>query len=165
MGDQSIGDSFASPRDPASIEELEARLGSLSRRENRYRVYKHIAEVSQLQLGPRATWLLLRLEDESRFSADSLATRLDLPAARIEPLLTELGNQQLIHEVGEPAGTFELSETGISAAARIHDARREELERFLEGWQPEQHPEVLQLLDRFARSLRAKPPAGEPVPA
>ncbi len=165
VSDQSIGDSFASPRDPASVEELEARLGSLSRRENRYRVYKHIAEVAQLQLGPRATWLLLRLEDEPRFTADGLATRLDLPAARITPLLTELRNQQLISEVDEPAGTFELSETGISAAARIHDARCRELERFLAGWRADQHPEILQLLDRFARSLRAKPPAGEPAPA
>ena len=165
VSDQSIGDSFASPRDPASIEELEERLGSLSRRENRYRVYKHIAEVAGLQLGPRATWLLLRLEDEPNFTADGLATRLDLPAARITPLLTELRNQQLIDEVGEPAGTFELSETGISAAARIHDARCRELEGFLKGWRPEQHPEILQLIDRFARSLRGKPPAGEPEPA
>ena len=45
------------------------------------------------------------------------------------------------------------------------DARREALERFLAGWQPEQHPEVLQLLERFTRSLRARPPAGDPVPA
>ena len=80
VGDQSIGDSFASPRDPASLEELEARLGTLSRRENRYRIYKRVAEVAQLQLGPRATWLLLRLEDEPPFTADE--TRHALRPAR-----------------------------------------------------------------------------------
>ena len=165
VAEQTIGDSFASPRNPGSLDELEERLGTLSRRENRYRVYKHIAESAQLQLGPRATWLLLRLEDQRVFTAEGTAARLDLPVARVAPLLTELRNQQLITEVDEPAGSFALSETGLAAATAIHDARRRELEQFLEGWQPDQHPEVLQLLDRFARSLRRNPPAGEPVPA
>jgi hypothetical protein len=163
VADQSIGDSFASPRDPASLEELEARLGNLSRRENRYRIYRHIAEVAGLHLGPRATWLLLRLEDQPPFTAAETAARFDLPESRIMPLLTELANEDLIHEVA--SGTFVLSEAGAAAAATIDDARRRQLEQFLAGWQPEQHPEVLQLLDRFTKSLRSKPPAGEAVPA
>jgi EmrB/QacA subfamily drug resistance transporter len=164
VADQSIGDSFASPRDPASLEELEARLGTLSRRENRYRIYRRIAEVAGLQLGPKATWLLLRLEGQPPFTAESTAARFDLPEARITPLLTELANDGLIEQVEERQGTFVLSEAGLAAATTIHDERRRQLEQFLEGWQPDQQPEVLQLLERFTQSLRSKPPAGEPVP-
>jgi DNA-binding MarR family transcriptional regulator len=155
--------SIATSASPASLHELEERLGTLSRRENRYRIYKRVAEVAGLQLGPRATWLLLRLEDEPPFTAAKTAARFDLPESRIAPLLTELANQDLIRE-GEPPGTFVLSEAGTVAATTIHDARRQQLEHFLEGWQPDQHPEVRQLLDRFTQSLRSKPPAGEPVP-
>ena len=164
VADQNIGDSFASPRDPASLDELEERLGTLSRRENRYRIYKRVAEIAGLQLGPKATWLLLRLDDQPPFTAEETAARFDLPVARITPLLTELANEGLIQQAGEPPGTFVLSEAGIAAATTIHDARRRQLEQFLEGWQPEQQPEVLQLLERFTQSLRSKPPAGEPVP-
>ena len=164
VADQSIGDSFASPRDPASLDELEERLGTLSRRENRYRIYRRVAEIAGLQLGPKATWLLLRLDDQPPFTAEETAARFDLPVARITPLLTELANEGLIQQAGEPPGTFVLSEAGIAAATTIHDARRRQLEQFLEGWQPEQQPEVLQLLERFTQSLRSKPPAGEPVP-
>jgi DNA-binding MarR family transcriptional regulator len=164
VADQNIGDSFASPRDPASLDELEERLGTLSRRENRYRIYRRVAEVAGLHLGPKATWLLLRLENQPRFTAAETAARFDLPEARIIPLLTELANEGLIQQAGEPPGTFVLSEAGIAAATTIHDARRRQLEQFLEGWQPEQQPEVLQLLERFTQSLRSKPPAGEPVP-
>jgi hypothetical protein len=45
------------------------------------------------------------------------------------------------------------------------DARKKALEQVLAEWQPEQHAEVRQLLERFARSLRSTPPAGDPVPA
>ena len=164
VADQSIGDSFASPRDPASLHELEERLGTLSRRENRYRIYKRVAEVAGLQLGPRATWLLLRLEDQPPFTVEETAARFDLPVSRVTPLLTELANEGLIQQAGELPDTFVLSEAGSAAATTIHDARRRQLEHFLEGWQPDQQPEVLQLLERFTRSLRSKPPAGEPVP-
>jgi DNA-binding MarR family transcriptional regulator len=107
----------------------------------------------------------LRLDDQPPFTAEETAARFDLPEARITPLLTELANEGLIQQAGEPPGTFVLSEAGIAAATTIHDARRRQLEEFLEGWQPEQQPEVLQLLERFTQSLRSKPPAGEPVPS
>jgi DNA-binding MarR family transcriptional regulator len=57
-----------------------------------------------------------------------------------------------------------LTESGHAAVQKMAEARQEALQRFLEEWQPEQHPEVVQLLERFARSLRATPPAGDPVP-
>ncbi len=47
VADQGIGDSFASPRDATSLDELEARLSTLARRENRHRVYEHLAGVSR----------------------------------------------------------------------------------------------------------------------
>ena len=52
VADQGIGDSFASPRDATSLDELEARLSTLARRENRHRVYEHLAGVSGLDVTP-----------------------------------------------------------------------------------------------------------------
>ena len=42
---------------------------------------------------------------------------------------------------------------------RILTARRQGLAELLEGWAPEEHDEVLAMLDRFARELVAAPPA------
>jgi DNA-binding MarR family transcriptional regulator len=58
-----------------------------------------------------------------------------------------------------------LTQRGHEAVQKMDDARQEALQRLLEDWQPEQHAEVLQLLERFTRSLRGTPPAGDPVPA
>ena len=167
MTDQTIGDSFASPRDPTSIDELEARLSNLSRRENRYRVYKHIAASAQLQLGPKATWLLLRLEDEPRFTVDGLATRFDLPAARLEPLLTELANQGLIARGGRAKRHVRAerrrSQRGLGTDPRGPPRRSSSGSSKAGG--PISIPRCCSSSIGFARSLRAKPPAGEPVPA
>jgi DNA-binding MarR family transcriptional regulator len=62
-------------------------------------------------------------------------------------------------------GHLRLTEAGRAAMREMAEARRAELERFLDDWQPAQHREVQQLLERFAQSLRALPPAGEPAPA
>ena len=46
VADQGIGDSFASPRDATSLDELEARLSRSPARENRHRVYERLAGVA-----------------------------------------------------------------------------------------------------------------------
>ena len=44
-------------------------------------------------------------------------------------------------------------------------ARCDEIRAVLADWQPEQHAEVLELIQRFARTLSKAPPERTPVPA
>jgi EmrB/QacA subfamily drug resistance transporter len=161
VAEQGIGDSFASPRDGSSIDELEARLGKLAQRENRHLVYERLASVANIDVTPGEAWLLLRVDQVDASSAEELAARYKLHADTVAGQLDDLRSQGLVE--GSPQ--VRLTESGHAAVQKMAEARQEALHRFLEEWQPEQHPEVVQLLERFARSLRATPPAGDPVPA
>ena len=160
VAEQGIGDSFASPRDASSLDELEERLSKLARRENRHLVYERLASAAEIDVTPGEAWLLLRVDQVDGVSADELAERYKLQVDAVSNLISDLRAHGLVE--GEPR--VRLTDRGHDAVQRMADARREALQRFLAEWQPEQHPEVLQLLERFARSLRARPPAGDPVP-
>ena len=65
----------------------------------------------------------------------------------------------------EPAAP-RLTQAGEEAATKLTDVRRDEVRAAVEDWQPEQQPEVRELIETFARSLSTSPPAAEPaVPA
>jgi MFS family permease len=150
VADQGLGDSFAAPRDPTSMDELEARLSSLARRENRHLVYHRLATEAGLDLDARETWLLLRLaaDDED-------------PARRADELVAQLDGlrRRSLSEPDRP----ELTPAGRAAAARIAEIRCAEIRRLLEGWKPDEHPAVLALIQRFGRIFSKAPPA--PAPA
>jgi EmrB/QacA subfamily drug resistance transporter len=161
VAEQGIGDSFASPRNASSLDELEERLSKLARRENRHLVYERLASAAEIDVTPGEAWLLLRVDQVDAVSAAELAQRYKLHVEAVATRLSDLRAHGLVE--GDPE--IRLTDRGHDAVQKMAAARREALERFLAGWQPEQHPEVLQLLERFARSLRARPPAGDPVPA
>jgi EmrB/QacA subfamily drug resistance transporter len=153
VADQGVGDSFAAPRDATSIDELETRLSTFARKQNRHRVYDHLTARAGLELDAPDAWLLLRIEQLHPTSPAGLAAQLDLPEEELEPLLGHLRDESLV----EPDSAL-LTDTGIDAAAQMTEARCEEIREIVEEWQPAQHPEVLQLIERFARSLSSSPP-------
>ncbi len=161
VAEQGIGDSFASPREGSSLDELEARLSKLARRENRHLVYERLASVAGIDVTPGEAWMLLRVDRLDAETADELAARYKLPPDAVSSLLANLRAQGLVEGPAE----VRLTVRGHEAVQEMADARQEALQRFLEDWQPAQHAEVLQLLERFTRSLRATPPAGDPLPA
>jgi EmrB/QacA subfamily drug resistance transporter len=161
VAEQGIGDSFASPRDASSLDELESRLSKLAQRENRHVVYERLAAAAQIDVSPGEAWLLLRVDQNDAVTADELAARYKLSPASVSASLEDLATQGLV--AGAPG--WRLTENGERAVEKMAAARKDALQRFLEDWQPEQHAEVLQLLERFARSLRGAPPAGDPLPA
>jgi EmrB/QacA subfamily drug resistance transporter len=150
VADQGLGDSFAAPRDPTSMDELEARLSSLARKENRHLVYERLAAEAGLDLDARETWLLLRLA-----APDADAAQL---ADDLGPQLDGLRRTSLA-EPDRP----ELTPAGQAAAARIAEIRCAEIRRLLEGWKPDEHPAVLALIQRFGRIFSKAPPT--PAPA
>jgi EmrB/QacA subfamily drug resistance transporter len=166
VADQGIGDSFASPRNATSLTELETRLSTLARRGNRHRIYQHLAKTAGLDITPAEAWLLLRRAQHDPFTTHDVATTWNISDEALIPLLVDLQAHHLIERVpASPDQPIHLTNAGHTAADQMEEARREELQALLSDWQPEQHPEVMKLLETFSQSLRANPPAGEPAPA
>jgi EmrB/QacA subfamily drug resistance transporter len=153
VADQGIGDSFAAPRDPTSLEELETRLSTLAHKHNRGRVYEHLASRAGVDLAAPQTWLLLRLDEQEAASDEELAARLERPPEELGPLLDTLRARSLVE-----AGAPRLTLAGEDAATRIRQTGREELESFLADWELDQHPDIMQLIQVFARALTSAPP-------
>jgi EmrB/QacA subfamily drug resistance transporter len=96
VADQGLRDSFAAPRDATSLDELEDRLSTLTRKQHRHRVYDHLAEQAGVELDAPAAWLLLRLGEQEAGSADELAARLGLEPAACDRMLAELWTASLV---------------------------------------------------------------------
>ena len=50
---------------------------------------------------------------------------------------------------------LQLTDAGLETAERLTSAVRERLQTLLEGWSPEQYPDLVQLLDHFAAEIVA----------
>jgi EmrB/QacA subfamily drug resistance transporter len=152
VADQGIRDSFATPRETTSMAELETRLSMLADKQQRHRVYDHLSAKAGLDLTAPEAWLLLRLHDGGGATPG-------LPDLQLDPLLDGLRARSLV-----TPDSAQLTTAGQAAAEGLIQARCAAVHEVLEDWSPDEHPEVLQLIDRFARSLGASPPAVEPVP-
>lgn len=132
-----VAEHFAMPREAESLPELERILATLSQRENRWRVYERLAERADVDLEPGELWLLTRLGE---------GTALDLEDPRIISAHSSLRERGLVEDA-------HLRGEGESVYARVVDARREGLAQLLDGWEPERHDEVREMIDRLSREL------------
>ena len=160
IADQGLGDSFAAPRDITSMAELETRLSDLERKQNRHLVYDRLTTRAGVPLGARAVWLLLRIAEQPAAGDDELGVRLALPEPELEEMLGDLRAGSFV----DPSAP-RLTATGEEAAAKLTDARRDEIRAAVEDWEPERQPEVRELIETFARSLTSSPPAMDQVAA
>jgi hypothetical protein len=56
-----------------------------------------------------------------------------------------------------------LTPAGRQAAARLTDARRDEIGAILDDWKLDEQPEAQRLIERFAASMGATPPMAAAV--
>jgi DNA-binding MarR family transcriptional regulator len=153
VADQGIRDTFAAPRDATSLAELETRLSTLSRKQNRHLVYSRLCEQAGVEVDPPSAWLLLRLAEEEAASPAELASRFKLDPAVVDAMLAEIRKEGFV-ETDAPR----LTETGRAAASRLADARRDSVTAIVEDWKPEEQPEVKSLIEVFAEELGSAPP-------
>ena len=160
VGEQGIGDSFAAPRETTSIGELETMLSNRARKQYRNRFYEHLGAQAQAPAGLDAseTWLLLRLHEQQAGGAD---TRKELIAGGFEPIALGLRRRSLIEPTSET-----LTPAGEQAATRLANLSRDDVQELIKDWQPDRHPDIAELIQRFTKSLAsAPPPAADPEPA
>ena len=150
------GAGFGMPESRTSLEEMQLALERLSQRENRRELYTSLAARAGLQLEPRSCWLLYRLADRPDCTVESIASRLKVPPERIAEGVDALVGAQLISKTEVPAGCeLVLTELGDDAISRLQAARRAGLTELLEGWDPEAHPEIGDMVRRLAHELLA----------
>jgi MFS family permease len=156
---EGLAESFAMPRDATSLEELERIVTLLIAHENRWRVYADLARRAGIDLPAPELWMLARLGEREPMTLDALSKELNVPAQALQGPLDALCRRGSATKTA--TGFLQLTSAGVATRDRALDARRKGLADMLKRWQPEQHPDVLALIDRMAQALTSDLPAPE----
>ncbi len=151
-----VGEVNGMPDQRTSLQEIELALTRLSDRENRVELYQTLAQRAGIDLPPRSCWLLYRLADQPACTVNDVAKRLKVDAEVIQPGVDGLLAAGMIEERrrGVECDLY-LTGAGTVALDKLTEARRTGLTELLEGWNPEEHPEIIEMVKDLAHSLLA----------
>lgn len=155
---ETVGESFAIPRDATSLEELESIVLRLERPENQWAAYRRVADRMGLPLAPDEIWLLVHLCRAGRpLAPDAIAGRFAVPEARVEDIARRLAGHGMARCQSD--SMLSASAAGQQVFDRMSAEYRAKLSRLIDRWSPDEHAEVRQMLNRLSRSMIATLPA------
>ncbi|MFL6109818.1 MAG: MFS transporter [Catenulispora sp.] len=141
------------PTQRSSIDELERALTRLSSRQNVKDRYSQTIAKSGIDITVPEAYGLFRLVQYGPTRVEDIPGRLGLSMAEIRPHLdTLVATGRAAIEGPPPDQTVMLTEAGEAAVEALCAARRAILTEQLEGWSPEQHAELLNMLRQLADS-------------
>jgi EmrB/QacA subfamily drug resistance transporter len=146
-----VGEGFHAAHDDSALRELERALSLLARREQRWQLYESLASEANVELAPPALWLLARVAERDPLTEPQLAEQLNVNSDAVDDALSELRQRSLV--VGGNGDRIELTREGRKDYERLVEARCTRLNSLLNGWEPEQRPEVQKMVDRLGRDL------------
>jgi DNA-binding MarR family transcriptional regulator len=129
--------------------------------EERWQLYERLAARAGLDLAPPELWLLARLGERAPLTKAELDEQLPVDPVQIRGALDQLEQRSLVERSDH--GPIELTKTGREDYERLLTARRDGLRELLNGWDPDEHPPLRELIDKLGRDLVSEIPA--PVPA
>jgi EmrB/QacA subfamily drug resistance transporter len=156
------GDGLHPAHDDDALREIERALSRLARREERWQLYERLATRAGLDLAPPELWLLARLGERAPLTPAELDQQLPVDPAQIASALEQLEQRALVD--GNDGGPIELTKSGREDYERIVTARRDGLRELLDGWDPDEHPPLRELIDKLGRDLVSEIPAPAPSP-
>jgi DNA-binding MarR family transcriptional regulator len=152
-----VGETYGMPTTRSSREEIERALYVLASRESLDQLYRRLAARSGVELDPRSTWLLFRLQEQAPISEESLANRFHVSADRLTPsieALREIGLVTMPSQAdGQGGDQLQLTPAGQETLKKLTTACHDSLTELLDGWSPEQEAELATLLHRMTTNL------------
>ena len=158
---EDIGEAFGVPAAPDSLAEIIRALSVLVGRKQMRAYLQRVATDAGVDLSLPACSVLVRLRRDPGRSVAELADQTRIPVETLGRAVAELKSRGLL-ETG-PAGVGRddggaapietLTPAGVAIADQLIAAVRARLEPLLDGWSPEQYPELVRLLDRFATEV------------
>jgi DNA-binding MarR family transcriptional regulator len=154
------GDGLHPAHDDDALREIERALSRLARREERWQLYERLATRAGLDLPPPELWLLARLGERAPLTEAELGEQLPVDPLELAEALEQLEQRELVDR--NSGGPIELTESGSQDYERIVTARADSLRELLDGWDPDEHPPLRELIDKLGRDLVSEIP--EPAP-
>ncbi|WP_255459319.1 MULTISPECIES: MDR family MFS transporter [unclassified Nocardiopsis] len=116
-------------------------------REGADQMYARLREAAGLEISPRSCWVLSHLGVTGPLRCVELVEMSGLPEEYWEAAHRELLEAGYLTGEGEP---WELNRRGGEAARAVFEAQRTALRSLLADYGPEEHPEVVAVLERMA---------------
>jgi EmrB/QacA subfamily drug resistance transporter len=159
-----VGEAFATPRSVRSEAEAARALSVLIGRDKRRRLVANIAARAGVDLSPAACWLIAHLQDDPSMDIPATSRAFDIPETATARALQELatGGYVTLDDAGAVTG---VTDAGREVAGKLIAERTASLERLVEGWSPDKHPDLAVLLTRMARELQRDAPTETAEPA
>jgi EmrB/QacA subfamily drug resistance transporter len=150
-----VGEGFHASRDADGLREIERALSKLAGREERWQLYERLAARAGLDLAPPELWLLARLAERTPLTDELLREQLAVDPDQVDAALEQLEQRSLVERDG---GAIELTTPGRQDYERLVGARRAGLRDLLSGWEPDEHEQLQQLVDKLSRDLVSEIP-------
>jgi EmrB/QacA subfamily drug resistance transporter len=152
-----VGEGFKAARDDNALREIERSLSVLAARDQRWELYQRLAGRAAIELSPPGLWLLARLGERQPSTEAELTEQLRADSQSIDDALAQLRERSLVQARDDGAVT--LTTLGRDDYERLVRARCDALRELLDGWEPEQHAELRELVDKLGRDLASGIPA------
>ncbi len=151
-----LGDGLHAARDDNPLRELERALSKLAGREHRWQLYQRLAARALVDLSPPELWLLARLGERTPLTEEQLSERLQVDPHQIAEALEQLQQRALVET--KDGDTITLTALGREDYERLVAARCAGLRELLNGWDPDEHAELQELVDKLGRDLVSEIP-------
>jgi EmrB/QacA subfamily drug resistance transporter len=158
---EDLGGSFAMPRGDDSRAEIIRALGVLVGRQKMRAYLERVASEAGIDLPLNECWALVQVR-RGHNTPRVLSERSEASPEVVQSTLASLAEKGLLTgrvEGDTPDSPVELTERGAAIADTLLASVRNRLEGLLEGWSPEQYPDLSRLLNDFAAEVVPATPA------
>jgi MFS family permease len=149
-------EAFATPEHPESVRTVALELSRLVGREGARDFVRRTTAGSGLDISPLESWVLVRTATDRTLDVPVVAESSQLEVEHVRGACRELHRRGLLTDAGD-AGTG-LTEDGAAAVDALADARRGALVEMAADWEPAEHPELAEFIERLSEDLTVEAP-------